>query len=393
MRDLTVFFLIILPLGFLFFNLSRFIIILLHELGHAIPAIIFTRKPAEIFIGSNGSGKHVKVNLGKLTINLRLKFFYAMSGGLCYHSNNMKSYQHIIVLIAGSVFTALIATGAIVVEFNYDMHGSLKLLTMLIFISAISSLINNLYPKIKPVLIHNDHATYNDGYQLRRLIIRGKNTDRIDTAIRLYHQQQYIDAIELLQPFQHPKGDTDLFRVTINCYTITGRYDQAKLYTDKYISTIPVWLLNSDDYVNLGVVESRIDDNDEALHLYNKSLSLNPNNIYALNNRGYTYLLKEEYEVALIDLNQAIAIDDKFAYSYNNRGLVYLKQNQPDAALADITHSLMLDANNAYGHRNLGIYYMEKKEYAAALQLFKKAKELDPNTHLIDKYIADAHSV
>ena len=41
-------------------------------------------------------------------------------------------------------------------------------------------------------------------------------------------------------------------------------------------------------------------------------------------------------------------------------------------------------------YRNLGIYHLDQKEYDEALNLFKKAKELDDTTHMIDELIRKA---
>lgn len=61
-----------------------------------------------------------------------------------------------------------------------------------------------------------------------------------------------------------------------------------------------------------------------------------------------------------------------------------------EEGLEDINHSIFLDANNSYNYCNLGIYYFEKKEYVKALEFYKKAKELDSTTHIIDELITQA---
>lgn len=38
--------------------------------------------------------------------------------------------------------------------------------------------------------------------------------------------------------------------------------------------------------------------------------------------RGYVYLIKEQYDLAIVDFDRAIAINPQFAEAYGNRGIV-----------------------------------------------------------------------
>jgi hypothetical protein len=48
-----------------------------------------------------------------------------------------------------------------------------------------------------------------------------------------------------------------------------------------------------------------------------------------------------------------------------------------------------LDPDNSYGYRNLGIYHFDRGEYDEAFRLFKKAKEMKAETHMIDALIKE----
>ena len=100
--------------------------------------------------------------------------------------------------------------------------------------------------------------------------------------------------------------------------------------------------------------------------------------------------LSNKFEEAIPLFDQAIEIDKTFAYSYNNRGLAKIKTGNAEEGLEDIKDSFKLDENNSYNYRNLGIYHLDKGEYAKALDLFRKAKELDSTTHMIDELIKEA---
>jgi tetratricopeptide (TPR) repeat protein len=107
----------------------------------------------------------------------------------------------------------------------------------------------------------------------------------------------------------------------------------------------------------------------------------------AYNNRGYTYLLLEQYALSIPDFDQAIALDVSRAFAYNNRGLAHLRLGQPAEARADIEHSLLLDPTNSYAHRNLGIWHFEHQEFGQALPHFQEAAHLQWNTPDLEDYL------
>ena len=48
------------------------------------------------------------------------------------------------------------------------------------------------------------------------------------------------------------------------------------------------FILNADDYTNAGLIKNQLENHEDAINLYEKALSLNPDNIHALNNLGFT---------------------------------------------------------------------------------------------------------
>ena len=162
------------------------------------------------------------------------------------------------------------------------------------------------------------------------------------------------------------------------------KFDKAKKLFDVYNKTFK---LSSDDYSNGGLIYSKLHLNDRALILYNKSLKINPKNIYSLNNKGFTLTVLEKYLEAIPLFDEAIKLNTTFAYSYNNRGLSKIKTGKVAEGLIDIKKSINLDPENSYSYRNLGIYHFDIGEIEKARQLFLKAKELDVDTYNIDELI------
>ena len=119
----------------------------------------------------------------------------------------------------------------------------------------------------------------------------------------------------------------------------------------------------AEDFINAGYIKTFWNAHEEAIQLYKKALAINPNQVYALNNIGYSlsYGLNK-HEEAIEFLNKAISIDPKYAHPYSTRGFAKIKLGGLEGGLDDINHSMQLDDSNSHSHMNLGIYYLEKGE-------------------------------
>jgi tetratricopeptide (TPR) repeat protein len=365
--------------------ISRPLTVLFHELGHAIPAILLTKQKATIYIGSYGDPKRsIKINFGMLAIFFRYNPF-AWRLGLCVPSAKSVSInRQIVYTLAGPLASLIIATIACYFTFAYDLHGFLKLFLIIFLGSAFLDLLVNLIPNEIPIKLYDGSVAYNDGYSLKQLFYYKRLPKEYSDAANLYNEQKFADAAVLFEKLLADTKDENIFRLAISSYLQDKNYGKAKELSDAFSLT---GKLNSDDLSNIALSYSQLGFHDEALELYNKSLHLNPDNKYSLNNKGYTLNLLDKFEDAISLFDKAIELDKDFAYSYNNRGLAKIKLGRTEEGLQDINRSFELDPDNSYGYRNLGIYHFDKGEFDEALRLFTKAKELDSTTHMIDELL------
>ena len=381
---LLIFLLLVLALVFI----TRPITVFLHELGHAIPAILLTRKKATIYIGSFGDpAKSLKINLGMLIIFFRYNPF-AWKLGLCVPAANTISLnKQIIYTLTGPLASLLIGIIAAYYTFAFDLHGFLKLFLIVFIGSALLDLLINLIPNPTPIELYNGNIAYNDGYSLKRLFYSRRFPKEYLEAIDRYHEQHYADAAVLTEKaLSYGSGDENIYRLAISAYSLDKNYQKVKELSEVFLLT---GKMNSDDLANMALSYSKLGFYDEAIEIYDKSLQQNPGNKYALNNKGYTLNLLKKYEEAIPIFNTAIELDTNFAYSYNNRGLAKIKLGLTEEGLQDIHRSFELDGNNSYCYMNLGIYHFDNREFDEALRLFLKALELDATTHGIDQLIND----
>ena len=80
----------------------------IHEMGHGIPALLFTKEKVKLFIGNYGQKeKAANLTLGRLEIYFKYNPLM-WNSGLCVHSgNNLSINQNIIITLMGPVSSLL----------------------------------------------------------------------------------------------------------------------------------------------------------------------------------------------------------------------------------------------------------------------------------------------
>jgi tetratricopeptide (TPR) repeat protein len=380
------------PIIFLFFTFLAIILrpflVLFHELGHAIPAILMTKEVVSIYIGSYGDpSKSLHFNIGLLDIWVQFNPF-SWRQGLCIPSAKQISInKQIVYTLAGPIASFLIALFACYFTFTYNLHGFLKLILIIFLFLSILDLVTNLIPRTLPIQLYDGRIAYNDGYQLKQLFYYKKYLKEYENAIELYNLQKFEEsALTFCNILKRGLKDENIYRLALSSLIQLKNYEKAiEIFNEFNL----LGELNSEDYVNAGLAYSQINQHNKALEYYDKSLELDPKNIYSINNKGYTLSLLNKFDEAILLFDKAIEIDNEFAYSYNNRGLAKIKTGRIEEGLKEINHSLILDKNNSYGYRNLGIYFLDIGNNEKALELFKQAKALNNSTHLIDELILE----
>ncbi len=74
----------------------------------------------------------------------------------------------------------------------------------------------------------------------------------------------------------------------------------------------------------------------EAIADYSQSVEINPTYPQAFNNRAYTYMKMEKYDLAVADLDKALALNPNYTHALRNRADVNTyRMNNKTAAVAD----------------------------------------------------------
>ena len=333
-----------------------------------------------MFLGSYGkTTDNIKVSWGRLRIYIEPKFKW--KGGLCVHHAINDTYKQLIQILAGPVLPLLIA----ILSYQFSDHylSDNWIATAIFFILFCTvSFFNNLIPRSRTITLDDGGHTFNDG---RRILNTLKNRS-FQKEYRI--AADYFDSKDYTNASIHFEGLIDKHKITdrlIHSYCIYALYsiknvNELRDFIHKHEAKVN---FNEDDFSNIGVYFSRLEDHESAMHFYEKSLNLKEN-ANALNNMGYSMNILERYAEAIPYFEKAISIEPEQAYTYNNRGYSKLKLGMTEEGFEDFKRSYKLDPNNSYYFKNLGLYHFNKNEFATALQLFERAKEMDADTYNID---------
>ena len=90
----------------------------------------------------------------------------------------------------------------------------------------------------------------------------------------------------------------------------------------------------------------------EALDLLNKALEIEPNNVPALNNKGWALLELDKTEEALIWIDKALDVDPNYVHALNNKGATLSRLGQYEEAISYYDKALEIDPNYELAKEN-----------------------------------------
>jgi tetratricopeptide (TPR) repeat protein len=356
----------------------------LHELGHGLAAVLLSGKSVEIFVGSYGnkeSGLAIPLGKSKLYISRNI---LRWGGGMCRLSKPLIGYPSMVMTAAGPLLPTVLAGGLVCGCLYGHTHGALTFSSIILLIMAVVSMLFNLRNGREPILLTDGSFTYNDGAYLRAQWQQRHWPAPYMQALVDYKNANYTAAAPVLVEYLDASFDQeDTIRLAIAALVVTEDYDQARTVLDNYGRC---YTPDANDFIIQALIHSHFNDLPGIIRCYSEALTLEPDNLAALNNRGYACIRAEQYAESLADFRQALVVDADFAYAHANLGLALLMLDQPIEALGCIQRSLELDDTNSYAYRNLGIYYLQRGELSEARQQFDRAWQLDPHTDLLNDY-------
>ncbi len=117
---------------------------------------------------------------------------------------------------------------------------------------------------------------------------------------------------------------------------------------------------------------------DMAKKLYDKRISANQQDPYALAHRGMIHYENEDFVRAFTDLNASLALDRNNPVTWSNRGMVLNAQQKYALAVDDLKQAIKLNPKFPQAHFNLGRVYYAVNDFANAIASYNEAIKLNP---------------
>ena len=370
--------------------LSRSITTLIHELGHALPALWFTKKNVSIYVGSYGDLSHsLKIKTGRLTSYLKINLF-SWHSGLCTHQGVTNTWQRIVIILGGPFFSIILSLVLVFVLQNENLSEITKALVGLFVVSSVIDFLANVIPARDPLMLHNGQQTYNDGTQLMTVLRSMSYPENYQRAINYYNSDNRIACIaELKKIVALGKADAEIFRLLLECLLEEKEFEEAEKQIEIFQKKIPSKAI---DFKLIGQIKMAQSKNKEAIQNFSKALYWLFKDANLLNLRGEAIMRLGEYELAEKDFYTAVQYQPKFIPAQINLGVAQIKNGKRKEGFLHLQNVYQTEPENPNCHLQLGHYYNLEKEYQQSHFHFSKAKALGLEHHGLDFYLADVQN-
>ena len=350
-------------------------------MGHAIPALLFTKEKVEVYLGSYGEGVNKPLVLGRLHMFFSLNLFN-WKIGMARHKPIPGFWKNFFVILGGPIASSLIAGIFIFYIINNDLSQTSMALLSTFIIAAAGDFLVNMWPGDGAYQMHDGSALYSDGYQMKLLFQRRDLPASYFAVEKLYLEEKHEEVIQEgkdLLAFGLTKRP--VYDLLVSSMITLGRHEEA---IQTFMEMKKQHSLERNDFHVLGNLYIETKQYGEAMEALNQFVYLKHEDPVGLNTRGWIYLEQGDYTKAVKDFDAAIYYADNFAEAYTNRAFAKLQLDQLEDALSDIEMSKKLMPDNSFIPLAEGIYHEKKGENKTALALYLEAKEQGNKHHGLD---------
>jgi tetratricopeptide (TPR) repeat protein len=353
------------------------LIAILHELGHALAYLVFTKPDRiDIYIGSYKRAKNaITFKTGKLHFYIKRSFPFVKGIGLCRSYKAEPDYKKdIVILLAGPLFTLIAAAIPAIIVLNTDVNLLVAISCYIFLGLSAASLIANLIPMEIDGL--SGRKLDNDGKQILFALKVKKSMPDYVEGLDCLIKNEFEPAIAKFKSVlaESPRAAEKVLRLLVSAALEGKQYHEAAFYLNELERK---FTLSTDDLLTKGILQSVTDQHDEAIETYSLVLKRDTRSLLALNNIGYELIEKGAHQVAKRALDRAIKLKPDFDAPYGNLGYSKVLQGDLKGGKVLIDECLRLNPKNADAYKTLGIYYLKLKDIDQATANFNRSVELD----------------
>ncbi|MEL6142491.1 MAG: M50 family metallopeptidase, partial [Bacteroidota bacterium] len=353
----------------------------LHELGHAIPALLYTKEPVKVFIGSYGEEQGSwRLSLGRLSFFFKPRFL-AWNLGMCSSTGKMNTQQRAIMLLGGPLASVIVAGLALwaIVTFKF---GEVEIIIVSAFLlSAIWDLIVNLVPRASNIGFSLDQhqPLLSDGTQLLMLWRYHRQSPELKALTKKLEDKEYEEVVtEVERRIAEGNAPLGLYGLAIDAYTAMKEYGGALSIYEALHKRYP---LQGRDLAEVAALYAKLGNYREAINCYDAYLHDAFTDVSALHGRGWAYQQMGEHERAIVDFSVCLERDPMHATARRDRAFSYFRLSKLEEASQDLSIAAQLAPDHPRYHLYLGFYLEAIGDYVGAHNAILKAQELGDNHH------------
>ena len=218
---------------------------------------------------------------------------------------------------------------------------------------------------------------YNLGVALTRL----ERLDEAEAALRraLAVKPGYAEARKNLRALAGRGRPEHAVPQILEAAVAHHRAGRAEVALEGYRRVLSVEPENVDALNLGGVALVQAGDIDEALRLLERAVALAPERADVHYNLGRALMEAERLEDAAAALRRAVELAPEDAQAHNNLGAVLTELARPDEAELALRHAVALRADYAEAHNNLGAVLLDVGRLDEALSAVRRALDIDPD--------------
>ncbi len=369
---------------------SRSITTFVHEMGHAIPSLLFTNGQVVVCLGSYSDiSKSNKFTLGRLTVYFKLNLLSWIIG-LCWHEKTNSKKQSALIILGGPLASLIL--GLVFIKlFNHDGLSDLyKSLINLIIASSIFDFLVNIIPIQRALYLYNGSIMYNDGRQLQMLLDERGLPPSFSEGVKFMKDKKFEEAKVIFEKIIEDGFVKDVVNSNlIDCYIALEEYDHAIDNMDQYSSLAK---MKNQDNAKLGFIFYALGAYEKALNYYNNAIHYDYTNATYLNGRGLVKGELGDHQGAILDFNASLNYNEGYVDPYVNLGRLYYNLDEKKESYKLLEAALKVDPKNADAHFHLGRYYDDINETQKAYDHFLEAERLGSKDHGLDFYLGNLKS-
>ena len=367
--------------------LTRSITTLIHELGHAIPSLLFTKEEVIICVGSyENLNKSRGIKLGRLRAFFTLNAFN-WNSGLCLHQGVTTFLQRFLIIVGGPLASLLVGLSMIYVIKSGRIAESYVVVFVFLLVSALWDFISNIIPQSKPLVTHNGNIVYNDGYQLQQLLEQRQLPLHQQKALELSRLNKHQEVLQVLQPdFPNQLKQAKVQEAYVTALLATKQTTDAEEVFYRFFGEKD---LTSADWGLIGAIKFEQKQYDDALEAYKRAVYLDFKNPLLLHQKAWCYFHLGAYRQAIQIFTSSLMHQPAFYNAFIDRAYAYIKLGELPLAAQDLEQALTIKQDNAKTYFYLGLLKKEEKKNKEALGYLLKAEKMGFEHYGLDYYIAE----